>query len=858
VEGTAYSQTIQATGFGTLSYSISAGALPAGLTLNTSSGAITGTPLGPNTTSNFTVTVTDSSNPKQTGSKALSITINLPPPPVISPTTLPNGNVGSPYSQTLSVSGGLGPTFTWIVSSGTLPAGLTLTSNNTTAKINGTPATAQTNVAFTIQVTDSSVPPQSGSQNYTVTINPPAPLSITTTSLANGAFNTAYNATISATGGIAPYAFSLDAASSPLPAGLAFTNSNNQGVISGTPTTAGMFTNIIVDVHDSQVPTAATASKTYTLTITASAIVISPASGALPTGTVSTAYTTNITASGGVAPYTFSLDATSATLPPNLSFSSNASSATISGTPTTAGTTSNIIVDVSDSESPAVTVKATYSITINPSASACGSGNESVFKGQYAFLMQGFDASGPVAIGGAFSADGTGKIALLVGVEDINSAAGVQTNVAIASAGSSYSVGSDNRGCLTLATGSGTSTYRFSLGSVSSGVATKGRIIRFDNTGTLGSGLLRLQDPAAFSTAAISGNFAFGASSSLDLSLTTRNRFGFIGSLVAAGGVITTGEEDFNFDGSVDNGTAGPVAITSGSYSVSANGRGTLSLTVSGTGTFNDTIYVVSATEFLFMNIGARSATNPLFAGSALKQSGGPFTTSSLSGNAVFYTAGICGGCGPASAPAAPNVGVGVVSVTTPGSFSFTNDNNKGGTVSSQTVPGTYTVDASGRALLTPTATPGVPLVAVYLVSPNQGFVLTTTKSVETGFSEQQAAGPFTNASLNGTFFGGTTNQVDQNVTDNSGSTNYDGAGSATGMGDNATIGPTPTAPNLDPGHSFSLTYSVTNGMNTPGRGTIPIGGALNLIFYIVSPSKVIIMGAPMGNAYPSITIAEK
>jgi hypothetical protein len=366
VEGTAYSQTIQATGFGILSYSISAGALPAGLTLNTSSGAITGTPLGPNTTSNFTVTVTDSSNPKQTGSKALSITINLPSPPVISPTTLPNGNVGSPYSQTLSVSGGLGPTFTWIVSSGTLPAGLTFTPNNTTAKISGTPATAQTNVGFTIQVTDSSVSPQSGTQNYSVTINPPAPLSITTTSLANGAFNTAYNATIPATGGIAPYAFSLDAASSPLPAGLAFTNSNNQGVISGTPTTAGMFTNIIVDVHDSEVPTAATASKTYTLTITASAIIISPSS--LPNGTVSTSYSVNITAVGGVSPYTFSLDAASSALPAGLSFASNSTKATISGTPTTAGTTNNIIVDVKDSEQPAVTQKMIYSITINASA----------------------------------------------------------------------------------------------------------------------------------------------------------------------------------------------------------------------------------------------------------------------------------------------------------------------------------------------------------------------------------------------------------------------------------------------------------------------------------------------------------
>jgi Putative Ig domain len=362
VEGTAYSQTIQATGFGTLSYSVSAGTLPAGLSLSSGTGAITGSPLGPNGTSNFTASVTDSSNPKQTVSKALSITINLPSAPSISPATLPNGNVGSPYSQTLSVNGGLGP-YTWSVSVGTLPAGLALTASNTTARISGTPTTGQTGVAFTIKVADSSNPGQSGTQSFTVTINAPAPLSITTISLPNGAYNTAYSATISATGGVAPYTFSLDAASSPLPAGLTLATSNNQGVISGAPTNAGIFTNIIVDVHDSQAPTAGMASKTFTLTITASAIVISPSS--LPNGTVSTAYSVNITATGGVSPYTFSLDASSSALPAGLSIVVNSTMATISGTPTAAGTTNNIFIDVKDSEQPAVIQKMTYSITIS-------------------------------------------------------------------------------------------------------------------------------------------------------------------------------------------------------------------------------------------------------------------------------------------------------------------------------------------------------------------------------------------------------------------------------------------------------------------------------------------------------------
>src|SRR6267154_565495 len=88
VAGTAYSQPVVATGFtgfGTLTFTTSAGALPAGLTLS-SAGLISGIPTAPNVTSNFTVMVMDSSNPPQPATQALSILINLPPPPTITGT----------------------------------------------------------------------------------------------------------------------------------------------------------------------------------------------------------------------------------------------------------------------------------------------------------------------------------------------------------------------------------------------------------------------------------------------------------------------------------------------------------------------------------------------------------------------------------------------------------------------------------------------------------------------------------------------------------------------------------------------------------------------------------------------------
>src|SRR5882672_533931 len=99
VAGTAYSQMVAATGFGTLTFTTSAGAVPSGLTLS-SAGLISGTPDAPNVTSNFTVMVTDSSNPAQTATQALSILINLPPPPTITSLSQNAGAVGASITIT--------------------------------------------------------------------------------------------------------------------------------------------------------------------------------------------------------------------------------------------------------------------------------------------------------------------------------------------------------------------------------------------------------------------------------------------------------------------------------------------------------------------------------------------------------------------------------------------------------------------------------------------------------------------------------------------------------------------------------------------------------------------------------------
>jgi len=81
----------------------------------------------------------------------------------LSPPTLSGGSIGTPYSQTITASGGMAP-YIYSVTVGTLPAGLTLTGGT----ISGTPSAAGTS-AFTIKATDSQS--SNGSRAYSITIN---------------------------------------------------------------------------------------------------------------------------------------------------------------------------------------------------------------------------------------------------------------------------------------------------------------------------------------------------------------------------------------------------------------------------------------------------------------------------------------------------------------------------------------------------------------------------------------------------------------------------------------------------------------------------------------------------------------
>ncbi|OLC91221.1 MAG: hypothetical protein AUH86_21110 [Acidobacteria bacterium 13_1_40CM_4_58_4] len=830
--GTAGTFTVTATGTPTPTLT-ETGTLPTGVTFSTTTGVLSGTP-GAGTGGTYAITfkATNSS-----GSSSQSFTLTVDQAPAITSPNSTTFTVGVSGSFTVMTTGFPASS---LIETGALPTGVTFTDNgNGTGTLSGTPASG-TAAMYPITFTANNTVGTPATQSFTLTVNT-APV-ITSASSTTFTVGTPGTFTVTATGTPTPTL----SETGTLPTGVTF--STTTGVLSGTP---GAGTGGTYPITFKATSSSGTTSQSFTLTVDQAPAITSANS---TTFTVGTNGSFTVTTTG------FPQDpiTETGTLPSGVTFVDNGNNtATLSGTPAagTAGTYP-ILITASNGVLPNATQN--FTLTVNSSGVACGSGHESVFKGQYAFLFQGFDANGAVAVAGTFSADGTGKIALLAGVEDINRFTGVQTSVSILSATSSYSVGADNRGCLTIATSSGTSQYAISLGSLNgSNIATKGRMIEVDNSGTLGSGELRLQNSAAFSTGAVSasGNFAFGAGS--PLSSGGVNRFVVIGTVNLSNASSVTGEEDFNLNGQVDGGstTGAAVPITGGTLSVSNNGRGTLSLTVSGVGTFNNSIYVVSATEFLFMNIGAQTASNPLFAGSALKQSGG-FSPSSLNANMVLYSAGICSTCGSGGGPG-PQLTIGVVTIPSTNNFSFTGDQASGATLTSPfTFVGTYTVDASGRVLITQTGHT-LPGLAIYLVGANQGFFASTGTDVVLGFAEPQTGGPFTTASVSGAFFFGTTEQATKDVTDNSGVANFNGTGTISGTSDAAAIGATPMT------SAFSQPYSVTNGSGTPGRGTIMnnSGTNVNLIFYIISPSKIVLInvrGGGTANANPALLIGEK
>ena len=274
-----------------------------------------------------------------TATKTISLTIAAPL--AISTTALANGAQGSAYTATVAATGGTG-VYTWSATG--LPAGLTIAAG--TGVISGTP-TASGPFSVVLTVSDSATPAVTATKTISLTIA--APLAISTTALANGAQGSAYTATVAATGGTGVYTWSATG----LPAGL--TIAAGTGVISGTPTASGPFS-VVLTVSDSATP-AVTATKTISLTIAAPLAI---STTALANGAQGSVYTATVAATGGTGAYNWSATG----LPAGLTIA--AGTGVISGTPTANGPFS-VVLTVSDSATPPVSVSKTLSLTIVPS-----------------------------------------------------------------------------------------------------------------------------------------------------------------------------------------------------------------------------------------------------------------------------------------------------------------------------------------------------------------------------------------------------------------------------------------------------------------------------------------------------------
>jgi hypothetical protein len=454
--------------------------------------------------------------------------------------------------------------------------------------------------------------------------------------------------------------------------------------------------------------------------------------------------------------------------------------------------------------------------------------NDAALNGSYAFTFTGLSGNANVssvfAAVGRFTADGAGN--LTNGELDTNAVGG---GGAAQSFTGTYSIGADNRGVMMLNFSGSSAKLAFAM--MSNGNA---QFIEFDasgGSGTIGSGTMEKADTTAYSTARITGDYAFGAAG-FD---NANNRAAIEGRFTSNGsGTLTNPAGDVN-----GYGTDYPMTFTAASYTVSntATGRGTLHLafTFGGTpDTMNFVFYIVNSGKLFVMESDAVTTATPLLNGVVMQQHtpAGGFSNASLNGNMVISLTGHSA-CGTVSG--VPKAVAGLLTTNGSGALSLTYDENFCRAPNSVTAaPGTYSVATNGRA---PITIGGYSLVA-YLVDSNEIFVFVSDVNVLFGFGEPQAAVSFTNSTLKGAYAGYATNPVGFGVTVFSGEFAADGASPTGNMTGAEDIG-TPSGPVS--GAAFKATYSVSPSP-TNGRGamTVTSGTGGNTIIYMISPSKFV------------------
>ncbi len=850
--GTAYSGSLTAKG-GSGKYTWNVSNLPPGVTFATSgSGSDTLTISGTPTTagSYATAVALDSGSKSAAYTVTIVITSNGPS---ISGTLPATGTVGTAYTGSLTASGGTAP-YSWAVTG--LPTGVTPSGTSTaTVSVSGTPTAAGT-FSVTATVTDS----KSLTASYTVSvvIAASSTLTITGTLPATGTVGTAYMGTITATGGVAPYSWSV----TNLPAGVAAPVQNMAALtLSGTPTTAATY------AFNAKVTDSANNVANYPLHIVISSSTTITISGSLPaTGTVGTAYSGTITASGGTGSYTWSLT----NIPPGLSAPvQNQAALTLSGTPSTAGTYAfnALVTDTANN-----TANYTLQIVISggTTSTACATptsgalptrGNESALQGlPLAFELSGAGGDGnPIFWAGSFTGDGTG--AITNADLDFNGVTDGPSQYQIQVANSSYSYGADGRGCLYLAFNQllgaakpasshvpnpnvrhgnasrhlqvrpeveppnvGTVTFSFTF---SSGYEF-GSIEQFDyiNSEQIASGQMHQQNKPDFAVSSLTSNFAFGASGWFVADVDDLNRAAIAGSFANAAGTLGSGTADINVGGG--SGVAGPLTGGNGTLTTTApsstTGRGTGSYTIpngASTITFDFAYYIVNANDIYFITSDTPDVGNVLLVGRALKA----LTTSvDLNG---YYIPAISGVDLSGGSPGNNAVLIGTLQASAETIPTATTYSNDAGTYKVKSYTnGTYTLDtASGRVAISNIGSnPPVGYLtdpAVALSDSVSAFLVGTDDAVSYGFLALQTTSTpnFSNASLSGEYTVGTRDEVGISESE-VGEFDFTSPGAYSAIGDLVTAHEVASQPNV--GGNNGVVSVNSDGSGSFGTGPEP------------------------------------
>ena len=384
--------------------------------------------------------------------------------------------------------------------------------------------------------------------------------------------------------------------------------------------------------------------------------------------------------------------------------------------------------------------------------------------------------------------------------------------------GGAVTIGANGLGQLTLVLASG-DTVTFALAAPPS-ISTMGndtdvRIIEFDDktgSGTRGSGVLKSANLGEES--AIINNYAFSFSG-VD---SSKNPIAMAGSFAADGaGNITGFTRDVN-----DNGVVTSEGAFTGTYSFN-DLRGTLQFKFSGN-SYNYSFYQVSVHELLAVSVDAVSTSIPLVSG-LIDQQTGTFSAASLKGAGVVELNGLTA----LSGALLPDVTLGLATGDGNGNLGIAYDEYKGQLLTPQSFSGTYTVDAaSGRVTLTSAGTPAF----LYLLDNNQAFVLGGDGSASSGILEPQTGTNFNKASFHGAYLGGSLALSSPSVINEVILVATDGGGNVEMAFQNS--GPKGLVPN---GGTIG-TYIV--GSN--GRTIVTAGDGITRIFYVVSPTKAVLL----------------